>query len=146
MPAIVDNGFQLSESVAIFRYLAKRNKISDPWYPKDHQVRARIDEYLEWQHTNTRQTCTQFFILSYLKVRTIGSSPDDAQIIASARKQMSKTLDLLETLWLKPGHYISGTDQISFADVLAACELEQTSNLYEIHSQRDFLRHFCCCY
>lgn len=127
VPAIVDNGFQLSESVAIFRYLARQHNIADPWYPKDSRVRARVDEYLEWQHVNTRQTCAQFFILSYLKQRTIGSSPDDAPIIASAQRQMSKTLDLLENLWLKPGLFISGTDQISFADVLAACELEQTS-------------------
>lgn len=129
VPAIVDNGFQLSESVAIFRYLARTHDISDPWYSKNDQTRARIDEYLEWQHTNIRQTCTQFFILAYLKQRTIGSSPDDAYVIASAQKQMSKSIDELENLWLKPKLYISGTDQLSFADVLAACELEQTSNL-----------------
>lgn len=127
VPAIVDNGFQLSESVAIFRYLARRHNIGDPWYPKDDQVRARVDEYLEWQHVNTRQTCTQFFILAYLKKRTIGSSPDDVPVIASAQRQMSDSLDKLEKLWLKPSRFISGTDQFSFADVLAACELEQTS-------------------
>lgn len=127
VPAIVDNGFQLSESVAIFRYLASRNKIDDQWYPKNDQIRGRIDEYLEWQHVNTRQTCSQYFILKYLKPRTIGSSPEDVHVIASAEKQMSKTLDKIENLWLKPGRFISGTNQLSFADLLAAAELEQPS-------------------
>lgn len=129
VPAIVDNGFQLSESVAIFRYLVSRNQesIDDQWYPKNDQIRGRIDEYLEWQHTNTRLTCSQYFILKYLKPRTIGFSPDDINVIASAEKQMGKTLDKIENLWLKPGRFISGTNQLSFADLLAACELEQTS-------------------
>lgn len=127
VPAIVDNGYQLSESVAIFRYLASRNKIDDHWYPKNDKVRGRIDEYLEWQHVNTRQTCMQYFILSYLKPLTIGPSADDAHIIATAEKQMNSILDLFENLWLRPGCFISGTNQLSFADVLAACELEQPS-------------------
>lgn len=127
MPAIVDNGFQLSESVAIFRYLASRHQIDDQWYPKNPQVRGRIDEYLEWQHLNTRQTCSQYFILKYLKPRTVGTSPDDINIVASAEKQMAQTLDLIENLWLKPGRFLSGTNQLSFADLLAAAELEQPS-------------------
>lgn len=135
VPAIVDNGFQLSESVAIFRYLAGRNKIDDHWYPKNDQVRGRIDEYLEWQHYNTRQTCAQYFMLSYMKPRTIGPSAGDAQIVASAETQMNQTLDMIENLWLRPGHFISGTNQLSFADVLAACEIEQpsTATINRIH-------------
>lgn len=127
VPAINDNGFQLSESVAIFRYLTSQHNIDDHWYPKDPKVRGRIDEYLEWQHVNTRQTCAQYFILTYLKPRTIGKSPGDAQVVASAEKQMIEVLDLIENLWLKPGHFISGTNKLSFADVLAACEIDQTS-------------------
>lgn len=127
VPAIVDNGFQLSESVAIFRYLASQNDINDHWYPKDPKIRGRIDEYLEWQHMHTRQTCAQYFILKYLKPKTIGPSADDVQIVASAEKQMSQTFDLIENLWLKPGRFLSGTNKLSFADVLAACELEQPS-------------------
>lgn len=131
VPAIVDNGFQLSESVAIFRYLTTRNKFSDEWYPKNNQVRARVDEYLEWQHYNTRQTCAQYFMLKYMKPRAIGPSPGDAQVIASAETQMDQVLDNIENLWLRPGHFLSGTNQLSFADVLAACEIEQPSrNLF----------------
>ncbi len=48
VPALVDNSFQLSESIAIFRYIAAKEKFNDHWYPKDLQKRGRIDEYLEW--------------------------------------------------------------------------------------------------
>lgn len=123
----MDNNFKLAESVAIFRYLARRNKIEDHWYPKDDQARARIDEYLEWQHLNTRQTCFQYFILAYLKPRKIGSSPDDAYVTASAAKQMGDVLDVIEDIWLKDGPFIGGGKEISFADLLAASEIEQPS-------------------
>lgn len=130
MPAIVDNGFKLAESVAIFRYLARQNKIENHWYPRDDQARARIDEYLEWQHLNTRQTCFQYFILAFVKPRKLGPSPDDAQVNAAAQKQMGESLDFIENVWLKDGPFIGGQKEISFADILAACEIEQPSKFF----------------
>lgn len=35
--------------------------MADHWYPKDSQKQARVDEYLEWQHNNTRAHCTEYF-------------------------------------------------------------------------------------
>lgn len=61
VPSIDDNGFFLSESVAIVRYLARENKVADHWYPTDSEKQARVDEYLEWQHLNTRILCVTFF-------------------------------------------------------------------------------------
>ena len=29
-------------------------QVADHWYPKESQVQARVDEYLEWQHLGTR--------------------------------------------------------------------------------------------
>lgn len=127
VPAIVDNGFQLSESIAIFRYLAGRYTFDDHWYPKNDQLRARIDEYLEWWHYNTRQYCAQYFAMNILMPRSPNPSPEEKDAIASAEAQLNHTLDMLEDLWLKPGCFISGTNQFSFADVLAICEIEQTS-------------------
>lgn len=129
VPAIVDNDFKLAESVAIFRYLARRHQIDDHWYPKEDQARARIDEYLEWQHSNTRQTCFQYFLLAYMKPRKLGPSADDAQINAAAQRQMGETLDKIEKVWLKDGPFIGGRTELSFADILAACEIEQPSEL-----------------
>lgn len=142
VPAIVDNGFQLSESVAIFRYLVARNKVDDQWYPKNDQARARVDEYLEWQHYHTRQTCAQYFMLKFMKPLTLGPSAGDAQVVASAETQMNQTLDMFENLWLRPGRFISGTNQLSFADILAACEIEQPSMTLYIFYVIEFKQQF----
>lgn len=48
-------------SVAILRYLSSENEIPDHLYPKDIKARARVDEYLEWQHNNIRTYCSLYF-------------------------------------------------------------------------------------
>ncbi len=47
VPAIVDNGFALSESLAILRYLVARDGLFE-WYPEDLQRRAVADQWLEY--------------------------------------------------------------------------------------------------
>ena len=125
----MDNDFKLSESIAIFRYLSEKNNIDNSLYPTNLQDRARVDEYLEWQHMNTRMTCSYYYILKYLKPRTIGKSPDDDRIVASAQKQMEDTLNIIEKQWLSDDKqtFIGGLKDVSMADLLAACELEQPS-------------------
>ena len=36
------------------RYLVQRYNLSDHWYPRDLQRRAKVDEYLDWHHHNLR--------------------------------------------------------------------------------------------
>ena len=84
VPCIDDNGFKLSESVAIFRYLAAENQIEDHWYPVDVKKRALVDEYMEWQHNNTRITCAMFFQTKWLIPLMTGS-----KIISFLLKEVS---------------------------------------------------------
>lgn len=127
VPAIVDNGFQLSESIAILRYLTNCYKFDDHWYPKNDQLRARVDEYLEWQHMNTRQYCAKYFAMHILMPRSPNPSAEEKDALASVESQANHILDVIEDLWLKPGCFIAGTNQISIADLIAICEIEQTS-------------------
>ena len=50
----------------LFRYLAREKNIADHWYPSDSKAQARVDEYLEWQHLNTRMMCAGYFIQKFL--------------------------------------------------------------------------------
>ena len=54
VPVLRDGDFTLTESVAMFRYLAREKEVADHWYPAHSRAQARVDEYLEWQHLNTR--------------------------------------------------------------------------------------------
>jgi glutathione S-transferase len=49
-------------SIAILRYLSRKYNVADHWYPKDSKKQARVDEYLEWQHANTRADCALYYL------------------------------------------------------------------------------------
>jgi len=46
VPVLDDDGFLLSESSAILKYVA--DKIGSPAYPKDPKKRAKINELMDW--------------------------------------------------------------------------------------------------
>lgn len=49
VPVLDDDGFRLTESSAILKYLAE--KIDSPAYPKDPKARARVNEVMDWVNT-----------------------------------------------------------------------------------------------
>jgi len=65
VPAIYDKGFPLSESQACLRYLCRTRNVADHWYPKDVRKRAKVDEYLDWHHTNLRAAHGSYFFRRY---------------------------------------------------------------------------------
>lgn len=99
--------------------------IAEHWYPKDIRSRALVDEYLEWQHNNTRMTCAMYFQSKWLIPLMSGKPPVEDRV-RLFKTHMEKTLDLLENTWLESTEkpFLTSTE-ISFADILAACELEQ---------------------
>ncbi|KAG5684919.1 hypothetical protein PVAND_014127 [Polypedilum vanderplanki] len=126
VPCIVDGDFQLSESVAIFRYLIEtRNGVAENWYPKELKTRALVDEFLEYQHNAVRLPCAMYFQTKFL-IPIFSGKPVNEERVRSFKKQMENSLDALENIWLQSTEKeFLATKEISFADVLAACELEQ---------------------
>uniref|UniRef100_A0A1L8E5A1 glutathione transferase n=1 Tax=Nyssomyia neivai TaxID=330878 RepID=A0A1L8E5A1_9DIPT len=123
VPCINDNDFKLSESVAIVRYLAAKHKIPDTWYPTDAKKQARVDEYLEWQHNNTRICLALYFQLMWLKPLLTGQKPKP-EAVEEHLARVITTLDALENIWLEKTPFLTGND-ITVADIWCACEIEQ---------------------
>lgn len=130
IPCIVDDGFALAETPAILLYLAGRYPtVAEHWYPRDAEQKARVDEYISWHHQNTRWHCSAYFWLQWL-LPTIKGKRISAVRLSEGRLRMEQTLQDVECLWLGDGRrYIAGGAEMSVADLLAATELEQLSEL-----------------
>ena len=49
-------------SIAILGYLSQKYNVPDHWYPRhDLRRRARVDEYTQWHHVNTRFQSASLF-------------------------------------------------------------------------------------
>lgn len=119
VPAINDNGFHLTESVAILKYLSEKYASNDSWYPRNLQIRAKIDEYCAWQHLNTRMKSAKLFFMDVILSRP----KEELDNLAS---DMDTMLDELETMFLKNQMFLAG-EKVTIADLLAVCEISQVS-------------------
>lgn len=123
-PSINDNGVILTESVAIFKYLTSEKLIPEHWYPREGKLLDKINDYLEWQQSNLKPNCSM-----YTELKWCGG---DEKLIQSKKISMEKDLDFIENVWLKDsGDYMIGK-KITVADLLAAADLEQPSNIFEL--------------
>ncbi|XP_030564778.1 glutathione S-transferase theta-1 [Drosophila novamexicana] len=123
LPAITDQGYQLSESVAIFRHLAREKLVPEHWYPHRYLGRSRIDEYLAWQQSNMAVACTDYFQQKWLVPYLQKTRPSDSAVNV-ASKQLEHTLNDFEELFLNSRKFMLG-DNISYADLSAICEIDQ---------------------
>lgn len=141
VPVLKDNDFILTESDAILKYLVSRCSLADHWYPADPQRRARVDEYTAWHHTNTRPHAAKVFILQVL-IPTQTRSPVDGPALDRALSNLDRTLDLIESMFLKRQAFLCGSD-ISIADLLCVCELMQpVGGDRDVLESRPLLQHW----
>ncbi|XP_072443151.1 glutathione S-transferase theta-3-like [Chiloscyllium punctatum] len=123
VPALKDGDFTMGESVAILKYLACKYKTPDHWYPADLQRRARVDEYLAWQHMTIRyQGCRIFMFRGLLPVLTGQPVPKDR--MDEAVQDLQTAIQSFEDTFLQDRPYIAG-QEVSLADLVALVELMQ---------------------
>lgn len=91
----------------------------------DLKQRAKLDEFLEWQHTAIRTSCSLYFRFLWVQEKIFGA-PASKEKVAKYRKLMEKDLQLMEDLWLKDTKFLVGNN-LTAADVFGACEIEQIS-------------------
>lgn len=100
----------ISFSVGILRYLCREKGVSDHWYPKDSKQQARVDEYLEWQHLNTRANCALYFrakvckticTLNFLNIHFVfcSSSCQCSAVIPLMKKWLPREWETCLSLW-----------------------------------------------
>nr|XP_057927940.1 glutathione S-transferase theta-2 [Doryrhamphus excisus] len=123
VPVLEDDSFVLTESDAILKYLCRKYAVAEHWYPRQPERRARVDEYAAWHHTNTRPHAAKVFLLEVLFPTRSGSAVDEAAL-ARALSQLDRTLDKLESMFLRRQPFLCG-DDVTLADLLAVCELMQ---------------------
>jgi len=118
IPVIDDNGFLLSESHTIMRYLCDSRQLPDHWFPKDLKKRALVDRYLDWHHANTRRA-TKYFQASFKELYKPGwitwSTNDEVDGMARAFKR-------IDEVYLENCKYLD-SDEMSIADISAVCEI-----------------------
>ncbi|XP_004843627.1 glutathione S-transferase theta-1 isoform X1 [Heterocephalus glaber] len=121
VPALKDGDFTLTESVAILLYLTRKYKVPDYWYPQDLQARARVDEYLAWQHTALRRNCLRALWHKVMFPVFLGEQVS-SELLAATLAELDDTLQVFEDKFLQNKAFLIGS-QISLADLVAITEL-----------------------
>uniref|UniRef100_A0A8C6SVL4 glutathione transferase n=1 Tax=Neogobius melanostomus TaxID=47308 RepID=A0A8C6SVL4_9GOBI len=110
----------LRKVIPMMEYMAEKFNTPDHWFPKDLQKRARVNEYLSWQHLGIRMHGAEGV---HLGERMPGEPvPEDK--MARAMEDLNWSLDLIEKTFIKDGGFIGG-EQISIADLVAIVEIMQ---------------------
>ncbi|XP_026989358.1 glutathione S-transferase theta-1b [Tachysurus fulvidraco] len=123
VPAIRDGDFCLGESIAIMQYLVEKYGTPDHWYPADLQKRARVNEYLAWQHSAMRPHGSKVLWLKLMIPKVMGTEVPKEKMDA-AIEDLEGSLKLIEEKFLQDRPFIAG-EEISLADLVAIVEIMQ---------------------
>jgi len=81
---------------------------------------------MAWQHLNIRSFGSQYF--RHKLFATARGEPVDEKKLSVYAKGLETALRQMDTVWLKDRPFIA-TEDLTIADLLAVCELEQPGNL-----------------
>jgi glutathione S-transferase len=111
IPAIDDDGFILSESNAIIRYLAAKHGRTD-LLPADPQGRATVERWMDWQASDLADRARGAVLSILFKIQPPGG---DAAVQASLRA-WPEMMSYIEDQLRRTGGHIAGPD-FTLADV-----------------------------
>ncbi|XP_010874550.1 glutathione S-transferase theta-1a [Esox lucius] len=123
VPVMRDGDFILTESVAILQYMAEKFGTLDHWYPADLQKRARVNEYLSWQHAAMRAHGSKVFWFRAM-VPILSGSEVPKEKMNSAMEDLTLSLKVFHEKFLEDKPFIIG-EKISLADLVAIVEIMQ---------------------
>ena len=122
VPTLEDNGFRLTESSAILKYLADLK--GSRAYPADAQKRARVNELMDWFNTGLYRDLGYGMVYSQALPDYI--YPDAAvqnAVLARAQGKARRWLDVLDQRIIGAhASYVCG-NELTLADYLGVCFL-----------------------
>ncbi len=121
VPTLEDDGFLLTESSAILKYLA--DKQGSAAYPQNLQQRARINECMDWLNTGFYRDLGYNFIYPQALPKFQCKDPAaQAEKLAFGREKAHHWLNVLDTHLIGTNDFLCG-QQISLADYLGIAML-----------------------
>ncbi len=114
VPVLVDDGFVLTESSAILRYIADAYR--SPAYPTAPKDRARVNERLDWFMTLFMHDVSYALVYPHVIPHMKMSDATMAEFTAVMQPRGFRRLDILDS-WLASSTYVCGED-ITLADYL----------------------------
>ncbi len=119
VPTLDDDGFRLTESGAIIRYLA--GKVGSAAYPADLQERARVDEVMEWFYSNFYKDHGYGMVYPQLFPHHERPTEDvQAGTIAWGKEKAQHWLGILDNDLIGPDQAFLCGDNITLADYVGA--------------------------
>jgi glutathione S-transferase len=120
VPVLDDDGFILTESSAIMKYLADRFELADV-YPKELKARAKVNELMDWFNTNLYRDLAYGMV--YPQIFPHHKRPSDEiqrGTVAWGKEGTRKWLKVLDEHWLGHGGPYVADGQITIADYFGA--------------------------
>ncbi len=122
VPVLDDDGFLLTESSAILKYLA--DKFDSPAYPKDLRERARVNEAMDWFNSNLYRDYG--YNLIYPQVFPHHKRPSDEAhqaTIAWGKEKSTNWMQILNDRIIGDKPYLCG-NEITIADYFAVAIIQ----------------------
>lgn len=116
IPVLDDDGFVLSESLAINLYLARKH--GGPLAPRDLREDAQM---MQWSLYAATSIEAQALVVSYAYAENRAGRPEGRAEIASASVRLERPLDVIEAHLAKNGHPVGGrftVADINLAEIL----------------------------
>ncbi len=83
--------------------------------------RAKINEYLDWHHSNIRLAAGGYFFRKYVSALT--GKPATESLIKESFDLIAKSLSFIEKYWFANNTKFMFGDLLTIADLSLACEL-----------------------